>query len=122
MAFSQEPLRLNTNREDLVQNHIKSFNSLFKTKESPGCLDMILRYLPKYEIDSPYITDRPIWRYWIKSIKVKKPYTNDSAAFDKRLFPAEVHFILLIIINNQFFVFFIYDSSLINYSANKINQ
>ena len=90
MSFSQKPRSLNSTRDDLVQAHVGSFNFLFKTKESPGCLDMILKYLPVYEIDSPYILDRPIWRYWIKSIHVQKPHKSDASALDKRLFPAEV--------------------------------
>lgn len=97
MSWSQEKKTLNKTRDDLVQNHIKSFNFLFKTNESPGCLDMILRYLPKYEIDSPYIADKAVWRYWIKSIQVQKPFKNDGSALDKRLFPAEVHFLFIIL-------------------------
>eukprot|EP01083_Nonionella_stella_P077642 212124_1 len=90
MSFSNEPPRLNTTRADLVQNHVQSFNFLFRTKDSPGCLDMILKYLPIYEVDSPYTTStKPIWRYWISKIHVAKPTKNDASSLDKRLFPAE---------------------------------
>eukprot|EP01084_Bolivina_argentea_P266979 453030_1 len=89
MSFSQQPRNLNTTRQDLVQNHIESFNFLFKSQQSPGCLDLIIKNLPHYTIDSPYIPDKPIWKYYIKHIKVEKPYKNDASALDKRLFPAE---------------------------------
>lgn len=90
MSFSTELRKQNASRRDLVQNHVKSFNFLFANGNSPGCLDKIIEHLPTYEVDSPYIPDRPVWRYRIKNISLQKPTKTDHSPLDKRLFPAEV--------------------------------